>query len=65
MIADAKAPQDERSYALFRAVNCFATSGYNHCGSEEIPKAERQRWFLTLKKQYAQSPWAQQQKYYW
>ena len=65
VIADAKAPQDERSYALFRAVNCFATSGYNHCGSEEIPKAERQRWFLTLKKQYAQSPWAQQQKYYW
>jgi hypothetical protein len=65
VIADPKAPAEERSYALFRAINCFASSGYNHCGSEEIPKAERKRWFNTLKQSYGGSVWAKQLKYYW
>ena len=65
VIADASAPEAERSYALFRAINCFASSGYNHCGSEEIPKAERKRWFNTLKQSYGGSVWAKQLKYYW
>ena len=65
MIADESAPEAERSYALFRAINCFASSGYNHCGSEEIPKAERKRWFNTLKQSYGGSVWAKQLKYYW
>lgn len=65
VIADAKAPASEKSYALYRAINCFATSGYNHCGSEEIAAAERKRWFMTLKKSYGKSSWAQQQKIYW
>ena len=65
VIADDKAPAEERSYALYRAINCYATSGYNHCGSEDLPKEERKRWFMTLKKQYAKTAWAQQLKYYW
>ncbi len=65
VIADKQAPAEERSYALYRAINCYATSGYNHCGDEDLPKEERKRWFMTLKKQYAKSPWAQQLKYYW
>jgi hypothetical protein len=65
VIADGSAPATERSYALFRAINCFASSGYNHCGSEEIPKEERKRWFNTLKQSYAGSVWAKQLKYYW
>jgi hypothetical protein len=65
VIADPKAPAEERSYALFRAINCFASSGYNHCGSEEIPKTERKRWFNSLKQSYAGSVWAKQLKYYW
>ena len=30
-----------------------------------LPKEERKRWFMTLKKQYAKTAWAQQLKYYW
>lgn len=65
VIADTAAPRADRSYALYRAINCFASSGYNHCGSEEIPKAERQRWFRQLKDNYANTPWAAQLRYWW
>lgn len=65
VIADPAAPRADRSYALYRAINCFASSGYNHCGSEEIPKAERQRWFRLLKDKYADTPWAAQLRYWW
>ena len=65
VIADPSAPRADRSYALYRAINCFASSGSNHCGSDEIPKAERQRWFRWLKDQYADTPWAAQLRYWW
>ncbi|GAA4502030.1 hypothetical protein [Pseudaeromonas paramecii] len=65
VIADTQAPAEDRSYALYRAINCFASSGYNHCGSEEIAKAERKAWFQTLKGTYGKTPWAAKQKYYW
>ncbi|WP_409421407.1 hypothetical protein ABHF91_16960 [Pseudaeromonas sp. ZJS20] len=65
VIADQQAPAEDRSYALYRAINCFASSGYNHCGSEDIPKTERQAWFQTLKGTYGKTRWAAKQKYYW
>lgn len=65
MIADKQAPAEDRSYALYRAINCFASSGYNHCGSEDIAKAERKAWFRTLKGTYGKTRWAAKQKYYW
>ena len=61
----AKAGTNERAYALYRAINCFAPSGYNGCGPQEIDPAQRKQWFQTLKKQYPKTPWAQSLKYYW
>jgi|GEM_PF-1686949 len=53
------------AYALHRATTCFASSGYNHCGDQDIPKAQRAAWFKRLKTQYKNSRWAKEQKYYW
>lgn len=65
IIDDAAAPADERAYALFRAVNCYAPAGYNDCGGEDVPVATRKAWFNQLKARYPQSVWAQQLRYYW
>lgn len=62
---DPKASTDDRAYALYRAVNCFGPSGYNGCGSQEIDKSVRQKWFRTLKGRYARTQWAERLKYYW
>jgi hypothetical protein len=65
VISDSKAEPEDKSFALFRAVMCYAPSGYNDCGGKEVDKAQRKAWFTQLKKQYPGSPWAQQLKYYW
>ena len=65
IIDDAAAPAEERAYALFRAVNCYAPAGYNDCGGEDVPVATRKAWFNQLKTRYPQSTWAQQLRYYW
>jgi hypothetical protein len=65
VIADRTASADDRAYALFRAVNCYAPSGYNTCGTQTIPRATRQGWFNQLKRDYAQSRWARELRYYW
>ncbi|MBX9912272.1 MAG: outer membrane assembly lipoprotein YfiO [Pseudomonadaceae bacterium] len=65
VMATPKADNDARAYALYRAINCFAPSGYNACGTQEIDPALRKQWFQTLKKQHAKTPWAQSLKYYW
>jgi hypothetical protein len=65
VMATPKADNDARAYALYRAINCFAPSGYNGCGTQEIDPALRKQWFQTLKKQHAKTPWAQSLKYYW
>jgi hypothetical protein len=59
------AAHDDKAYALFRAVNCFAPSGYNSCGPQEIAIEQRKQWFQTLKSHYADTRWGQQLKYYW
>ena len=64
-IANPRTAPADRAYALFRAVNCYAPSGYNACGAEQAPKAQRKAWYDTLKRDYPRSPWAQQLKYYW
>ncbi|MEA5123340.1 hypothetical protein [Xanthomonas floridensis] len=56
---------DDRAHALNRAISCYASSGYNHCGGESVPVAERKRWFLRLKREFPSSRWAQDLKYYW
>lgn len=60
-----EAGHDDKAYALFRAINCYAPSGFNGCDDQDIAKEQRQQWFQTLKRHYADTPWAQRLKYYW
>ncbi|MCX4160455.1 MULTISPECIES: hypothetical protein [Paraburkholderia] len=65
VIGTAQAPSDDRAYALYRAINCFAPGGFSECGGNDIPKSARKQWFTTLKSEYPRSKWAQSSKYYW
>ncbi|HVO04454.1 MAG TPA: hypothetical protein VMT54_19815 [Candidatus Cybelea sp.] len=65
LIASAKTPAADKAYALFRAVNCYAPSGNNSCGGDEVPLAQRKAWFNQLKRSYPNSVWAKQLQYYW
>ncbi|MBN3194998.1 hypothetical protein [Pectobacterium versatile] len=65
VIADPKAPPEDKTYALYRAVNCYAPSGYNDCGPQDISKATRKAWFTQLKTKYKGSVWADKLDYYW
>lgn len=63
--SDANATPDQKAYALYRLIKCYATSGYNHCGGKSVELPERKAWFRTLKSRYPRSTWAQALKYYW
>ncbi|SIS67475.1 hypothetical protein [Insolitispirillum peregrinum] len=65
VLATPTATADERAYALFRAVRCYAPSGINSCGGAEVPPSQRKAWFSELKKSYPKSRWAQGLTYYW
>lgn len=58
-------PRDDRAYALFRAINCYAPNGDNRCGGKDVDKTQRKAWFQMLKAGYGATPWAQKLKYYW
>jgi hypothetical protein len=65
VMADPAAGAGNKAYALYRAVNCFAPSGYNGCDGADVPKSQRRAWFQKLKTDYPASPWATALKYYW
>lgn len=65
IIASPAADANSKAYALYRAVYCYAPSGYNSCGGVEVPQSQRKAWFNQLKKSYPTSPWATKLKYYW
>ncbi|MEK6396476.1 MAG: hypothetical protein V4734_00185 [Terriglobus sp.] len=65
VLANAKSSKDDKAYALFRAVNCYAPSGNNDCGGSDVPKTQRKAWFTTLKRDYADTRWAKELQYYW
>ncbi|MEH2922255.1 hypothetical protein ACFFL1_15175 [Samsonia erythrinae] len=65
VIADPKAPPEDKTYALYRAVYCYAPSGNNDCGPQNISKKTRKAWFTQLKTQYKGSVWADKLAYYW
>lgn len=65
IIADAGAPAEDKAYALFRAVNCYAPSGFNDCGGDDVSIARRKAWFNQLKSDYPASTWAKKLQYYW
>ncbi|CAK0754864.1 conserved exported hypothetical protein [Gammaproteobacteria bacterium] len=56
---------EDMAYALHRATRCFASSGNNHCGNQEIAKEQRFAWFKRLKSEFKNSRWEKEQKYYW
>ncbi|WP_244664733.1 hypothetical protein [Candidatus Symbiopectobacterium sp. 'North America'] len=65
VIADPQAPPEDKSYALYRAIYCYAPSSMNDCGTQEISKATRKAWFTQLKTEFKGSQSATQLKYYW
>lgn len=65
IIADQRASADNRAYALYRAVRCYAPSGNNGCDATDVPLSQRRAWFRQLKTRYPQSMWAQQLEFYW
>lgn len=65
VMADKTALPDQRAYALYRAVNCYAPAGYNGCDATEAPQSQRKAWFEQLKGQYPTSVWAKKLRYYW
>jgi hypothetical protein len=65
VIANSNVKPDLIAYALYRSIQCYAPTGYNHCGGEDVEKAVRKSWFQTLKKRYAHTLWAQSLRYYW
>jgi hypothetical protein len=65
LLANPKTAANERAYVLYRAVECYAPSGANHCTGKDVPLAQRKAWYHTLKTDYPASPWAQRLKYFW
>lgn len=65
VIGDAKAPKNDKAYALFRAVNCYAPAGYNSCGGQDVTPAVRKAWFRQLKSGFADTQWGKSAQYYW
>lgn len=63
--ADPSASAENRAYALYRAVKCYAPSGNNSCGGEDVALAQRKAWFERLKRDHAGSRWAKALHYYW
>ncbi len=65
IIADPKAVPNDKAYALYRAVMCYAPSKANACGNADVSVSQRKAWFDRLKRDYPQSPWAKKLRYYW
>jgi hypothetical protein len=65
VIANTKAPKNDKAYALFRAINCYAPSGYNSCGGNDVKPAVRKAWFRQLKTGFADTQWGKSLQYYW
>jgi TolA-binding protein len=65
LIAGAKTAPEDKAYALYRAVRCYAPAQINSCGGEDVPQSQRKAWFQQLKKRYSNSKWARQLEGYW
>lgn len=74
ILADPNATPDERAYALYRAIRCFAPGGNNSCGRPagtdgvdalRADKAVHRAWFNELKTRYPASRWAKALQFWW
>lgn len=65
VIANPKAGHEDKAYALFRAINCYAPSGNNGCGGKAVEPSVRKVWFKQLKNGFADTRWGKSLQYYW
>ncbi|MDE2445621.1 MAG: hypothetical protein KGO94_05530 [Alphaproteobacteria bacterium] len=65
IINDAKATREQRAYALFRAVHCYAPIGNNDCGGTDVSIAQRKKWYFELKARYPETKYAKELQYFW
>jgi hypothetical protein len=65
VIGQAGVSHEDRAYALYRAIYCYAPSGYNSCSGEDIPESERRAWFRRLKGEFGDTRWGREIEYYW
>jgi hypothetical protein len=65
IMADPAASREQQAYAHYRAIRCYAPSGNNSCGGEDVNENVRAAWFKRLKARYGDSKWAKELKYYW
>lgn len=65
IIANPRAAPNDKAYALYRAVMCYAPSGINDCGGADVPVSQRKAWFTQLKRDYPASQWAKKLRIYW
>jgi hypothetical protein len=65
LIASSKTSPEDKAYALYRAVRCYAPAQINSCGGEDVEQSQRKAWFQQLKKRYPKSRWAKDLEGYW
>ncbi|WP_209348285.1 hypothetical protein [Pontixanthobacter sp. CEM42] len=65
IIANRRASRKDRAYALYRAIRCYAPSRNNSCGGDGVDVEQRGRWFRMLKRNYGDTQWGRELKYYW
>ncbi len=64
-IISRKQKSELTAYALYRSIQCHASSGLNDCQDNDVPKSTRKQWFDQLKRDYPETSWAKSLKYYW
>jgi hypothetical protein len=65
LIGQAGVSREDRAYALYRAVYCYAPTGNNSCSNEQAPEADRRAWFRRLKSEFGDTRWGREIEYYW
>jgi hypothetical protein len=65
LIAKGSLANDDKAYALYRAIYCYSPTGINGCGGQDVPKDQRKKWFGLLKSKFGATPWAREIKYFW
>lgn len=65
LINSPSTPDNDRAYALYRAIRCYEPSGLNGCGGKDVELQQREAWHNVLKSRYGATAWARNLKYYW
>ena len=65
VLASPMASDDDKAFALNRSVRCYQPAGGNSCGGNDVPLATRKGWFDRLKREFPETAWAKELKYYW